>query len=102
MNSKNIINILIGVMVVVAIALSYFYFTSKKDTTTTVQTGASIITVNLSPEAQQIIGRLNELRAIKLNKALLESTAFQSLKSTTVIIPSEELGTPNPFQPAKF
>jgi hypothetical protein len=69
-NSKNIINILIGAMVILAAGLTYFYF-NKQNTSSDivlVETGAPTIvttTVNVSPKVQQIIGLVNEINAIK-------------------------------------
>jgi hypothetical protein len=103
-NSKIFINVLIGLLVVVAGVLSYFYFTQQGSSTdvTVVQTGAPIITVNVSPEAQQIIARLNELNAIKLDKNIIDNPIFGALEDFSVPIAPESTGVSNPFQKTNF
>lgn len=104
-NSKIFINSIIGLLVVAAGVLSYIYFIQGQGSTedvTVVQTGAPILTINVSPEAQQIIGRLNELNAIKLDKSIIENPSFRALQDITVPISPESTGVSNPFQKANF
>jgi len=103
-NSKQIINILIVLVVLVALFLAYIYLIKPKPNSdvTVVQTGAPTVTIEVSLEAQRIIGFLNELNTIKLNKDILSLLSYQSLKNFKVPIPAEATSTPNPFKEIKF
>lgn len=106
--SSTIKNILIGVVVVGALALAYFFFIKKAPeepnlssssgvTDTSGGTNTSAINAEISKD---FISLLLSVRSIKLDDNILSDPSFLSLKDTTItIVQSEPEGRPNPFAP---
>ncbi len=81
-----------GLVVVVVLALAYFAYTSLSSPSPT-----TIVQEN--PVSQNLLVALSNLHTIKLNGAIFQDPAFQSLSDFGVTIPPQPTGRRNPFAP---
>lgn len=92
--SKTKLIIFISIAIAILfMAYSYLTGDSKKETLLAEEEAG------LNPVGREFILLLDKLNSIKLDQSLFASPAFQSLKDSSVSIPSEAVGRGNPFAP---
>tara|TARA_B100000745_G_scaffold285763_1_gene221211 strand:- start:406 stop:711 length:306 start_codon:yes stop_codon:yes gene_type:complete len=92
--TKNIINILIGIVVVGGLGFGAFYlFGGGGEGGPSVTPGVG----GISPEAAQLVQLLSTLERIELDHTIVERPDFISLTNIRIAIPTEPVGTTRPF-----
>ena len=93
-SSHTLINILIGILILGAIVLVYFYLQTdtQDDTAVNAPTASQL-------SSQQITALINRLQNIKLDRGVVLRADFSSLQSTIQPIPIQPTGVVNPFRP---
>ena len=97
-NKTYIINIIIGVVVIAALGLGYYFFfyEEAEERTIEIQLTESQLT------QQQIFKLINDLGNIKLDRDIVLKEDFVNLKDFTQEIPEQPTGVSNPFRPINF
>ncbi len=86
--------ILIVVVLIIAFAIYSYFFTGKEE--------APLMTeevVSQSPEDQDLISLLLELKGITLDESIFSDATFDSLQDFSQELVAEPTGRPNPFAP---
>jgi hypothetical protein len=96
MNEK-IKYILIDITVVFLIPFGLFYLYITLSGSEEPLFGSTQSGSDLSGEGQKFLAKLDELKNLKLDTSLFESTVYKSLVDTTTPPPTEAVGRSNPF-----
>jgi len=86
--------IVIGIVIMIAFGIYSYLFKGKDEAPLTAETVTAA-----SPEDQDLIALLLELRSISLDEGIFTNPAFHSLQDFSQELVPEAVGRPNPFAP---
>jgi len=87
--------------VIVVLFVTYTYFFVEPDTGAVLSSSNSIVAPDSEGDdiGDDILALLVDLKAIDLNRAVLDDTVFRSLNDFSIPISPKPQGRPNPFAP---
>ncbi|MEK7095331.1 MAG: hypothetical protein AAB895_01675 [Patescibacteria group bacterium] len=98
-NTSSKKSIIALVIVIILVALGYFYFSGEPtdESTSSLESENSLAAAASLADSAKIIALLNQVNAINLDIDFFKSSAFTSLVDNTVVVPEQNVGRPNPF-----
>ena len=92
-------NLIIFLGLILLLALGYYLFVINGDSS--LETNNAIVVNRAEAETREFLQRLNELKIIELDTAVLSDPRFSSLVEYSTPVPAVLVGRENPFVPAE-